>query len=154
MTLSHHPARPDQRQNQYGDIDKSLERCVELTMPARPELWGLARMSVASIASKLDFDLEQIEDLRLAVDELSIACAKGATSKSVLKLSCYWDKAGIYLDCSVVPVLIETGEQDQYPPEAFDQKELSETILGALVDAHGISAVEEGARTGWIAKRH
>ena len=53
----------------------------------RTELSGLARMAVASIASLLAYDFEVIEDLRLAVDELCIACAHGASSLSILHLT-------------------------------------------------------------------
>jgi hypothetical protein len=140
-------------QRHSGGVELDRERCVELVIPAHPELWGLARMAVASVATKLAFDLEQIEDLRLAVDELCIACALGGKPSSVLRLACYWSEAGIYLDCVVS--LVGPGNDnfsDESLPKGLSQKELSESILAALVDAHGISPVEDGSRSGWLRK--
>ena len=86
---------------QWGGIERSEERCIELSIPARPELWSLVRMAVGSVAAAIGFDFETIADLRLALDELCNACAVGATSSSVLSLICHWNEAGLYVDCSV-----------------------------------------------------
>lgn len=45
---------------------------VRLTIPATSRYLRLARLTAAGIATDLGFDLEMIEDLRIAVDE---ACA-------------------------------------------------------------------------------
>jgi hypothetical protein len=106
-------------------------------------------MTVASVASRLGFDFEQIEDLRLAVDELSIACARGTVPESVLRLSCHWSEAGLYLECVVAPVTSVPRDEEQDLPAGLSQKELSESILAALVDAYGIS-IGDGSCTGWL----
>ncbi len=46
---------------------------VELTLPVRADLVVLARFAAGTIASRADFDVEEIEDLRLAVDELCVS---------------------------------------------------------------------------------
>ena len=46
---------------------------VELTIPVKADLVVLARLTAATVASRADFDVEEIEDLRLAVDELCIS---------------------------------------------------------------------------------
>ena len=46
---------------------------VELTLPVQADLVVLARFAAATIASRADFDVEEIEDLRLAVDELCVS---------------------------------------------------------------------------------
>jgi hypothetical protein len=110
-------------------------------------------MTVASVASRLGFVFEEIEDLRLAVDELSIACARETSPASVLQLRCHWSGASLYLECKVAPVSGEgTDGEEPNLPKGFSQRELSESILEALVDAHGISPVEDGVRTGWLRK--
>jgi len=147
MTLPNHSDEP----TQWGSITNSPERSMALTIPARPELWGLARMAVASIASRLGFDFEEIEDLRLAVDELSMACASGIGPDSVLHLNCHWSEAGLFVECMVIPVVaVANGEDGQFPA-GLSQKELSESILAVLVDAYGIS-LGEGSRRGWLRK--
>ena len=136
---------------QWEGLDKSPERSLVLSIPARPELWGLARMTVASVASQLGFDFEQVEDLRLAVDELSIACARGTLPDSVLRLSCHWSEAGLYLECVVAPVASVPRDEEHDLPPGLSQKDLSESILAALVDAYGIS-IGNGSCTGWLRK--
>jgi serine/threonine-protein kinase RsbW len=42
---------------------------VELTVPADPSYVSMLRTVVASLAARLDFTLDEIDDLRLAVDE-------------------------------------------------------------------------------------
>jgi len=148
------PQRSDEGQlAQWGDVEQSEERRVELSLPTRTELWGLARMAVASIASLLAYDFEVIEDLRLAVDELCIACAHGASSQSILHLTFSWSDAGLYLECEVSSVtseLVTLGAAAQL--EGLSQLDLSESILSVLVDAYGISPVENGSRVGWLRK--
>jgi serine/threonine-protein kinase RsbW len=54
------PARPEGR-----DV-------VELRVPAEPAYLAVLRTATAGLAARLDFTLDEIEDLRIAVDE---ACA-------------------------------------------------------------------------------
>jgi len=49
-------------------------RRVELRIPAEPEWVGVARLAAAGIASRLDFSIEDIEDLKLAVAEACNCC--------------------------------------------------------------------------------
>src|SRR4051794_10915312 len=45
---------------------------VELRVPAQPAYLAVLRTATAGLAARLDFTLDEIEDLRMAVDE---ACA-------------------------------------------------------------------------------
>jgi serine/threonine-protein kinase RsbW len=54
-------------------LDRSLERdVVLLTVPADGAYLGVLRTAAAGLAARLHFTLDEIEDLRIAVDE---ACA-------------------------------------------------------------------------------
>ena len=43
---------------------------VRLEVPASPEFLRVARMMAAGVASRLGFTLEEVDDLRIAIDEL------------------------------------------------------------------------------------
>ena len=46
-----------------------MPACVELRLPSRPEFVGVARLTVAGVASRMSFDVEAIEDIKVAVSE-------------------------------------------------------------------------------------
>ena len=46
---------------------------VELSLPADAQMLFLARMTAAAVATRAELNYEQVEDLRLAIDELCIA---------------------------------------------------------------------------------
>ncbi len=48
---------------------KERKRKVGLTLPAKPEYVGIARLIVAGVAREMDFNEEAVEDIRLATSE-------------------------------------------------------------------------------------
>lgn len=119
---------------------------VELSIPARAELLSLARLTVAAVAARADFDYEEIEDLRLALDELcSRLIGQPATGEpGTLSLRYDWQVGVIDVRCSldgaVTHVALDAEERD-----------LSDRILDALVDDHGSAA--DGSAAAWLRKR-
>ena len=51
---------------------------VELRFPARGDLVVLARLVTSAISSRAGFDIEELEDLRLAVGELCLLALEGS----------------------------------------------------------------------------
>ncbi len=84
-----------------------LER-VELSMPASPELWSLARMTAAAVAALVDFGYDEIADLRLAIDELCTLCVSGDLDHTTLLLGYSWAGDEIRITCAAMPDA-ETG---------------------------------------------
>lgn len=116
---------------------------VELSIPARPELLSLARLTVAALAARADFDFEEIEDLRLALDELCSPLL-AITTAGHLNLSYQWARGDLRVTCTLSgaePMPVDDTEHD-----------LSNRILDALVDDHG-SKHENGVATAWLSKR-
>ena len=58
-----------------GDDQRSAAR---LSVPAEPSSLRLARLTAASLAADLDWTVDDIDDLRVAVDELTAALIAGA----------------------------------------------------------------------------
>ncbi len=55
-----------------GRVQPVARDVVELQLPAEPAYLSVVRTATAGLAARLDFTLDEIEDLRIAVDE---ACA-------------------------------------------------------------------------------
>ena len=59
-----------------GDGDR-----VVLTFPARGDLVVLARLVASAISTRVGFDIEELEDLRLAVGELCLLALQGSDAR-------------------------------------------------------------------------
>jgi hypothetical protein len=127
---------------------------VELSLPADPQMLFLARMTAAAVATRAELGYEQVEDLRLAIDELCIALLGSHPGAGQIALLLQWDSEGT-LD--VVGTLVPDGgpSDDQNQPERSDAPlslELSQRILDALVDDHGADAIG-GVHRAWLRMR-
>lgn len=102
---------------------------VELVFPVASDLLLLARLVVSSVAARSGFDIEEIEDLRLAVDELCLAELRGRRSgRVVLQVDGSADQIEVWCHhAGAVGPVDDDGDTDG----------LSDRILDALVDEHG-----------------
>lgn len=124
---------------------------IELSMPADPDLVALARMAASVVGARIDLSYDEVSDLRLAIDELVVLCGAGGADGGRVLLEFRTDETGLRIDCSVsgtpaAPALPEAPVVGLLPAQ------LSERILDALVDDHGVSD-EGGTRRGWLWKR-
>lgn len=119
---------------------------VELSIPVQADLVVLARLTAATVASRSNFDVEEIEDLRLAVDELCVSLV-GDERGGRLALRFVRGGEDIEVSCTYHP--------DPVPDEAADSPSLdglSARILDALVDEHGRDD-HGGLQRIWLRKR-
>lgn len=102
---------------------------VHLTMPATPQLLRVARLTAAGLAGRLGFSVDEIEDVKIAVDELCFAVVGNRGRDGSLTVT--YRLAGQQLEI--------TGETT-YPADGADASavtnELSTQILAAVVDEH------------------
>lgn len=75
------------RQHLTPEPTDQPEAVVELKIPAVPEWVGVARLAAAGIASRLNFSIEAIEDLKLAVAEACTCCIQSPGSGEI-RISC------------------------------------------------------------------
>lgn len=116
---------------------------VTLSLPASPELIRLARVTATGLASRLGFSWDEIEDLRLAVDELCHAVIGPTGRHGVLELRCTVEPSGLCVE--------GRGHFDPGgPPVAVS--DLAHQILSALVDEHDLRD-EDGQPVVWFRKR-
>lgn len=122
---------------------------IELRFPARGDLIVLARLVTSAISARAGFDIEELEDLRLAVGELCLLTLHGSDARSgvlCLELTVLDDAIG------VVCILERAAAGEPPGPESDDIALLSEQILSALVDEHGRES-QDGSVRAWLRKR-
>jgi hypothetical protein len=145
--------------SELGRIDWEAQERVELSMPVRPEPWALARLTVSTIASRLDFGYEDVEDLRLAIDELCTSCAAGSGPASRLRLCFESDPDSLRVECVVdhVSERVEVAADEEALGDAslggITVGELSRMILAELVDRYSVGPAVSGERRGYLEKR-
>ena len=116
---------------------------VRLAVPARPEFVGLARVTAAGLASRLGFTFDQVEDLRLAIDEMCFGLTGGKGKDGILELRFLLRPEGLTVQ----------GKGSFSPPGPVHLSELSKVILDALVDEDSISDGADGPRFRLMKKR-
>lgn len=122
---------------------------IELRFPARGDLIVLARLVTSAISARAGFDIEELEDLRLAVGELCLLTLQGSDARSgdlCLELTVLGDAIG------VVCTLERATAADARGPDGDEIALLSERILDALVDEHGRES-QDGSARAWLRKR-
>jgi serine/threonine-protein kinase RsbW len=122
---------------------------IELRFPARGDLIVLARLVTSAISARAGFDIEELEDLRLAVGELCLLTLQGHDARYgdlCLLLSVLED--AIEVECT----LERAAPADGTGPDEDESARLSQQILDALVDEHGRES-QDGSVRAWLRKR-
>ncbi|MDT3441138.1 MULTISPECIES: anti-sigma factor [Pseudofrankia] len=99
-----------------------LRDVVQLTLPAASAYLTVLRTATASLAARLDFTLDDIEDLRIAVDEASALLLVSAVPGSALE--CVFA-----LSPGVMRVTVSVDSLDGEPPS---KDTFAWTVLDAL----------------------
>jgi hypothetical protein len=138
----------DKTQGVQGSVTTDSE-FVQLSIPARPELLSLPRMTAAAIASQGGFDVEDVEDVRLAIEELCLAAFEGR-GPGRLYLHLGFRGSTLEVECTFEP----EGDSAATPePRGELATQLTEQLLSALTDSHGIDVVA-GRPRAWFHKQH
>ena len=122
------------RQGEADPLDTLGGDVVELTVPAEPAYLAVLRTATAGLAARLSFSLDEIEDLRIAVDEACAMVLPQARENS--DLTCTFD-----LDASKLTVAV-TAECDSPRPPNRDG--FAWTVLAALTNE--VAAEVDGDR--------
>ena len=119
---------------------------VDLSIPVRADLVVLARLAAATLASRVGFGVEDIEDLRLAVEELCLSVVGSGDDDGRLHLNYECEGDAITVTCRY--------EADGAPSGARlgASDDLSLRILDALVDDHG-HELRDHRPSAWLSKR-
>jgi serine/threonine-protein kinase RsbW len=118
---------------------------VRLQVPASPEFLRLARVTAAGLAGRLEFTYDEVEDLRLAIDEACFGLTGPSARPGAVHL--------LYvLDGDTLVVEGRGLFADDVAPVGLT--ELSEVILGALVDEFDLGAGPDGPYFRMVKRHH
>ena len=118
---------------------------VDLSIPVQADLVVLARLAAATLASRAGFGVEDIEDLRLAVEELCLSLVGGREE----------DRLHLRYECEGDAIEVACWHEDRHASGGARRAaadDLSLRILDALVDEHGLG-LRDGHAGAWLRKR-
>lgn len=110
--------------------------CINVTVPADSAHLHLLRLNAAGVAGTLDFSIEEIEDLKLAVEELCAWLIEQA-AHSPLRVELLANEDGLRIE----------GWRDGIDGGHDDLDEFRASIVGAVVDRYEVT--REGSRLGF-----
>ena len=125
---------------------------IELRLPVAADLIVLARLTTATLAARAGFDVEEIEDLRLAVEELCLTLGP-SDQRGTLHLEFFQSDHEIEISCTLEAETpgLRGADVNGVSPVPTLEDDLSDRILEALVDAHGYDTRDANPRA-WLKK--
>lgn len=106
---------------------------VRLAVPAAPEYLRVVRLTAAGLASRMGFTFDEVEDLRIAVDELCYPLVREPSLDRMVELR-------FTIAAEALAIEGETTRPGPAELADFEPNELSTQILAAVVDEHEITA--------------
>src|SRR5580658_7476483 len=126
-----------------GVVRTSEREIIEISIPGSVDLVVLARFTAATIGTRAGFDLDEIDDLRLAVDELSVAFGP-LDAETRLRYAFLREGDTVNVRCTREPADDESeagaggaGHTERDLIDWQQARELSAQLLDELVTAHG-----------------
>jgi hypothetical protein len=118
---------------------------IQLAIPGAPEYLRLARLAAADAGSRVGLTFDQLEDLRIAVDELGYIITDGRPDSTLTLVFRLTDDA-IEVEGTCAEGAGEDGSSE------FAPTELARTIVAAVVDEYQLEVVD-GQRRFRLSKR-
>lgn len=115
-------ATPDVRNDAESDLSAPLADTVDIRVPADGAYLALLRTATAGLAARMDFTLDEIEDLRIAIDEAGALLLPDAAPLKPLHCVFTLGDDTLHIQVSVTSV---SGELP-------DQSSFAWTVLSAL----------------------
>jgi serine/threonine-protein kinase RsbW len=97
---------------------------IELRLPSKAEWVGVARLAIAGVASRLNFSVEDIEDLKLAVAEACTNCIQHASDNDEVRIAC------VVYESKLMVTVEDNGKG--FDGRGINPKSLGEPKVGGL----------------------
>ena len=107
---------------------------VRVVVPARSEFLHLVRLNVAGVLGDAEFTIDEIDDVKIAVEELTAALLAGGSGPDIdIKISVSGARAEV------------SGARDA-GGDSITLDDFVQTILGAVVDSYQVEVADGRAR--------
>jgi serine/threonine-protein kinase RsbW len=126
------------------DADGVFEPRVQMTVPAETAYVSVLRTVCASLAARRGFSIEEIDDLKVGVDEACTLLLAHATSAQLTTVFAGASDA-MEVRLSVTPVAAEVCDVDQ---ESF-----AWMVLSALADSVTVQAEDDALSVSFVKSR-
>lgn len=126
-------ARHDDRSTADDDV-------VEVRLPAKSAYVSLLRTTIATLAARLDFTLDEIDDLRIAVDEASGLLLNHTTPSSQLRCTFRLKGKELLVRVACTPTTIPEGSSPSISKDSF-----AWMVLSGLTDSVDTPADADGS---------
>lgn len=118
---------------------------IVVTIPAQSRFVALTRVTAASLASELDFTIDEIADMRVGADELTSLMIEWAEDHGLGTVEIRYRMTDDSLQIEAGAGSVDGAARSADPP-VLD--EITRQILDSVVDSF-----ELGIGVGWILKR-
>jgi serine/threonine-protein kinase RsbW len=137
------PAAPAVDPTETNQTDAAVRDVVTVRLPAAAAYLAVVRTTTASLAAYLNFTLDEIEDMRIAVDEASCLVLAGATDDA--ELTCVFE---MFADSMQVSISVMTNRGHSPARDSF-----AWTVLTALAGQVDAWTEPDGRQTISLVKR-
>lgn len=103
---------------------------IKLVIPAKPEYVMIVRLTSAAVASRAGFDVDEIEDIKMAVAEAIILIISQLSKPENLSVGFTIDPRGISINISGGDI----WEDSYISTHDIGQAQLSKFILSSMMD--------------------
>ncbi len=124
-----------------NDLEDVRTSDVVLQVPSSPASLRVVRMVAATIVADDGFDIDEVDDVRMAVDELCAAVIEASPTSSM--------RVRFRLEAHRLDVQIDA---ESSTPASVQVDEMRAAVLGAVTDQYS-TAVEDGRSIAAFAKR-
>ena len=107
-------------------------------MPASPDLLRVARLTAAGLANRVGFNVDEVEDVKIALDELCFSLLGDGAGSGTLDLRFVLEPGALVIEGA--------GPSDGAQDRDEETEEFAALLLAALVDEHEISRDGEELR--------
>jgi hypothetical protein len=108
---------------------EAIPNTIDVALPLRAEHAGTLRVLVATLGADAGFNIDEIDDLKLAVSEIFTLLVDGAASVGAFRAH-----ARIIATDDTVEICLHRGQQNDH----LELDALAATILSSVVDDHHI----------------